>query len=126
MIVRCFWRDCEFRHKQWRAEPVDSFWIEATKFEAETQIFPLLQLVAISESRKLADEFKALVEIMGHPDRPFCFLVARDLSSIDPFSVHYPVHQLWGAYSPFETMPEIEITTLKELRSLQLPLGKKP
>ena len=67
-----------------------------------------------------------MAESLGCPARAFCFLIARDLSTIDPFPVHYPVHQLWNAYSPFELMPARVVTRLEELRSLELPDGPDP
>ena len=82
MLVRWFWRNCDFRGKQWRVEPLDAFWVEATQADAETCVFPRLQPAAIAESRELAAEFKGLAGKLGNPTRPYCFLVARDLSSI--------------------------------------------
>ena len=124
MIIRYFWRDCDYRGMEWGAKPADAFWIEATQEEAETSVFPRLQPVAITESRELAERDRDLAAEMGDPVRPFCFLVSRDLSSIDPFHVHYPVHSMWNAYSPFELMPGIEITSLEELCKLELPQSK--
>jgi len=40
MIVRWFWWNCNYRGKKWGATPVDAFWVEATKEEAMTEIFP--------------------------------------------------------------------------------------
>ncbi|MBM3287419.1 MAG: hypothetical protein FJY88_08740 [Candidatus Eisenbacteria bacterium] len=121
MLVRCFWRDCRYRGTTRNAEPLDCFWVEATPAEAEEAIFPRLGPAAVSESKALAQRFEKLAERMSVPARPFCFLIARDLSTIDPFHVHYPIHQLWNAYSPFEGMPAKEIMDLDELRFLALP-----
>ena len=118
MLCRCFMRD------DYSNAMRDAFWIEATQEEAETGVFPRLQPDAIAKSKELAERFKQLAEQMGNPSRPFCFLVVRDLSSIDPFHVHYPFHQLWNGYSPFERMPEKVIANLEELRSLVLPAKK--
>lgn len=121
MIVYLFWRNCDFRNKQWGAVPVDAFWVEATQEEAETAVFPRLSKDACEESIRLASQLTKVAAAMRNPPRAFCFLVARDLSFIDPFPVHYPVHPLWNAYSPFEVMPEIFITNLDELRNIPLP-----
>jgi len=101
MLILFFWRDCGYRGKKWGTEPLDAFWVEATQEEAENDVFPRLPPTTIVESRELAEHFKEVAELMGNPTRPFCFLVARDLSSIDPFTAHYPIHQMWNAYSPF-------------------------
>ena len=121
MLIGCFWRDCGFRSKQWGAKAVDAFWVEATQTDAEIYIFPRLEPPAIAESRELAVQAKELTEYLGNPARPFCFLVARDLSSIDPFPVDYPFSHMWNAYSPFESMPETAIASLDELQNLDLP-----
>jgi len=120
MLIRCFWPACDFRGKSWGAAPVDAFWVEATREEAEISIFPRLNPAALAESKKLAKKHSHLAA-MEDPSRPYCFLVARDLSSIDPFQFHYPFHQLWNAYSPFELIGPFMITSLGELGNLQLP-----
>ncbi len=121
MLVRRFWRDCGYRGKEWGAERVDAFWVEATSEEAEASVFPRLRAEQIAESRKLAAQGRRIAEKLGTPARPFCFLVARDLSAIDPLRVHYPFHQLWNAYSPFESMRRRQISNLEELRKLKPP-----
>jgi hypothetical protein len=63
---------------------------------------------------------------MGKPPHPFCFLVARDLSSIDPFEVHYPIHPMWNAYSPFESMRPKKIERLEGLERLSFPAKRDP
>ena len=118
MRVRCFWRDCTYRNRTWGSPPVDAFWVEATEQEARSAVFPLLKPEQVAESRKVAEQYHhAAVD----PARPFCYLVARDLSSIDPFHPHYPFHQLWNAYSPFESMSEITVSTLDALLAVVLP-----
>ena len=121
MIVRWFWRNCNFRGKDWGASPIDAFWVEATREEAVNDVFPKLQPAEIEESEKLAERFLQLAEEICRPARPFCFLVARDLSTIGPFHVHYPFHQLWNAYSPFKEMPTVNIQSLEEISTLILP-----
>lgn len=124
MIVRMFWRGCRFRRKNYQDTPVDSFWVEATGEEAEKLIFPFLEAEEERESRMLAEGREGISALLGGPGRNFCFLVSRDISSIDPFPVFYPSHQLWNGYSPFETMPEQEIRRLEDLVSMGLPLSK--
>lgn len=117
MRIRWYWQNCD----KWSREPVMALWVEATQEEAEIYIFPSLESSKVIDSKNLAEQFKELAAHMGNPARPFCFLVAQDLSSIEPFPVHYPIHQLWNAYSPFDEIPEITITSLDELRNLVLP-----
>jgi hypothetical protein len=121
MLVRLFWRDCKFRDGRWGAEPIDAFWVEATQDEAEEGVFPRLRAEAVDQSRRLANDGFKIAEQVGKPPRPFCFLVPRDLRTVEPFEVHYPFHQLWGASSPFELMAAQMISHLEELESLRLP-----
>lgn len=107
--------------KKWGATPIDAFWVEATREKAVNKVFPKLQPAEIEESQKYAEQFIHIAEELGKPARPYCFLVARDLSTIDPFHVHYPFHQLWNAYSPFEVMATVDIQSLEEVRALVLP-----
>ena len=78
---------------------MDAFWVEATKEEAMTEIFPGLQPNEIEESQKFSEQNILLADKLGGPARPYCFLVARDLTTTDPFPVHYPFHQMWNGYS---------------------------
>lgn len=122
MLIRWYWRDCDYRCKKWGAKPFDTFWVEANQEEAESDIFPRLQPNAISESRELAERYKKVTErLRRNHVRPFCFLVAKNLSSIVPFHARYPVHQMWNAYSPFDSMSEKVVASLDELRNLDLP-----
>jgi len=122
MIVRFFWRDCDYRQRKWGKDPIDSFWVECTLQEAEIAIFPRLKPEDVAESRKIAADAGGSLVLMGKPHHRYCFLVARDLTYIVPLVVHHPVHQLWNRYSPFELMPEVEIASLEELREFQLPV----
>jgi hypothetical protein len=118
MIVRCFWPKCDFRNGEWGATRIDAFWVEATRDEAIQAVFPLLSSEAQARSMGFSSECSDLAEKIAQPPRPFCFLVAKDLSSIDPFHVHYPFHQLWNADSPFRAIAERLISSLDELVDL--------
>jgi hypothetical protein len=119
MIVRWFWRNCDFRHKEWGTTRIDAFWVETTLEEAEVAIYPRLTQERVAESKALAERLARFAESRGAS--PYCFLVARDLSSIDPHEFHYPFHHMWNAYSPFAEMPEMKISRLEELASIELP-----
>jgi len=115
MLVRYCWPSCDYWKKKWGASPIDAFWVEATQEEAIQSVFPLLSQEARLESEELASQSASLAAQISQPLRPFCFLVARDLSTIDPFVVHYPFHHMWNAYSPFRSIPERTISCLDQL-----------
>lgn len=121
MRVRYIWRKCTYRGKSWDASPVDAFWVETTEQEARRSVFSALTPHQVEESRQLARQLGNVAAAMGKPVRSFCYLVARDLSSVDPFPSHYPEHQLWNGYSPFEPMPETAVADLTDLRSINTP-----
>jgi hypothetical protein len=120
MIVRSVWPSPDYRHKKWEGSPIDAFWVQATHEEAIESVFPLLSRELELESEELAAECEDLAKTVSQPPRPFCFLVARDLSSIEPFEVHYPVHQSWNAYSRFRSLPARTITSLHELAGISI------
>ena len=121
MLIRCYWRNCRYSGKRWDNSPVDAVWVEATEQEAEDAVFPHLDQESIAESKELAERYRGVAEKIENPARPFCFLVARDLRSIEPFHPHYPFHQLWNGDSPFEPMPETTVASLNEVRDVKLP-----
>jgi hypothetical protein len=98
---------------------MDAFCVEAALEEAEAAIYPRLTQEGLAESMALAERRVEFARTLGRS--PYCFLVARDLSSIDPHEVYYPFHHTWNAYSPFEEMPERKIWRLEELASIVLP-----
>jgi hypothetical protein len=119
VIVRLFWRDCRYRHNEWTATRIDAFWVEATLEEAEAAIYPRLTQERVAESKALAERWAEHAK--SRSQTSYCFLVARDLSSIDPHAFHYPFHHMWNAYSPFAEMPERKIEQLEELATIVLP-----
>lgn len=121
MRVRFFWPDCTYRNHRWGASPVDAFFVEATEQEAAACILPLLPQTGPKEVPPAGDRYARAAELMGDRTRTCCFLVARDLSTVDRFSPHYPIANQWNGDSPFRDMPEITITTLTELREIVLP-----
>lgn len=101
---------------------MDAFWVEATQEEAINEVFPKLQPAEIVESKEFVERFIQIAKELCNPPRPYCFLVAQDLSTTDPFHVHYPFHQLWNGYSPFEVMATVDIQSLEEVGTLVLPI----
>lgn len=120
MITRYIWKNCNFRHFEWDRHPnVDAFWIEADVQEAEEHIFPLISEALKKQSHRLVQQYADSFKRYTNSSRPYGFLVARDLTSIDPFNPFYPVHHMWNAYSPFRAFAKIEIISLKELAELR-------
>jgi len=120
MIIRVYWPQRGDRNE---TEPIDAFWVEATYEEAEKAIFPFLTPEVIERSKTYAKEGESIASQIGNPLRPYCFLVAQDLSTIEPCNVHYPFHHIWNGYSPFKELPECHINTLEELKTF-VPLNE--
>lgn len=114
MLIRLFWKNCDLCDD-------DALWVETTKVEAESIIFPRMSAFDTSKSKQLSKETGHMTEVMGRSNLIFCFLVSKDLSYIRPFPVHYPIHNLWNGYSPFEQMPDTNVNNLDELCKIDLP-----
>ena len=121
MRVRFYWPECTNRGRSTDAPAVDAFWVEATQQEAQASVFPTLTPHQVEESRRMAKQFSHVANALGDPARAFCYLIVPDLSSVDPRPPHYPVHQLWNAYSPFKPISETTIADLSDLRSIAVP-----
>lgn len=107
MLIRLEWKE-------------RGFWVECTKEEAEASIFPFLSDELIAKSHKEANGYKD--EVLENYELDislrYCFLISRDVSSIEPFSPMYPFHPMWNAYSPFELYEPRHITSLNEVTNL--------
>ena len=121
MLVRFVWPRCTYRGGAWDQSPVDAYFVEATEKEVAESILPRLPRECTEEDRIIGYMHTRMAEIMGNKDNTFCFLVARDLSSMDRFTPHYPIANQWNGYSPFYVMPEVTIASLSELKDLGLP-----
>ena len=106
MLFRWYWPRCTYRERRWNAEPIDCFWLEATREEAERQLFQLLGQNKVALSNEMAAKGCGITQPTYGIARPYCFLLAKDLSSIDPFQANYPYANLWNGYSPFREMAE--------------------
>jgi hypothetical protein len=125
VVVRLIWRECNYRCGEWNTLPkIDSFWVEAAEQEAHEKLFPLLTPGQVAESKELSKREPEAPATLKPPPLPYCFLVARDLSSIDPHESSYPYHHMWNAYTPFEEIRERHIDNLHELRELVAPAGE--
>ena len=120
MLIQWYWPKCEYRNRRWGPEPIDSYWLEATKEEAEKHVFPLIDRAKIQLAHQMADRSTGHCHAtIKQFDRPYCFLVAVDLSSIEPFEANYPVANLWNGYSPFRKIAEKHISELEVIKSME-------
>lgn len=122
-MIRWYWPGCTYRERRWNAEPIDCFWVEANREEAERQIFPLLDREKVMLSHEMAAKGHGIAQPADGIARPYCFLVAKDLSSIDPFQATYPYANLWNGYSPFREMAEKSLSTMEEIKSMEPKLS---
>jgi hypothetical protein len=98
------------------------FWLECTKEEAAQCVFPFLSNELIAKSHKEANGYKdELLESFGlDTNLRYCFLVSRDVNSIEPFSPMYPFHPMWNAYSPFELCEPKHVASLNEIMGIEV------
>jgi hypothetical protein len=88
------------------------FWVSASKTEAEQYIFPLLTKEKVEESLKaFADEDDISYDGSSH------FMIAEDLSIIDPFFGVFPVSNMWNGGNPWCRFG-VEITDFQSLANL--------
>lgn len=122
MRIRLFWPKCDIRNRSWNVEPRDTYWVEATADEARAHVFPRLTAEQQARSEQEAKRGWSKDESKVDPPRRFCFLVADDLSTIDPHFSHLPTHQFWDAHStPFASFEERWIQSLDEILAMEAP-----
>ena len=112
MIVRLLWSACEEQPSYWRHEPTDFFWVECLPEEARAKVIPYVNtkgMGSVDQLRQLLDK--------AHPH--LCFLVARDMRTVQPMPFYYPYSGLWGDGCPFRRIDEISIADLSELSTLR-------
>lgn len=132
MLVRLFWpdrcigmgsykKDRRVGTQEQREDRcIDFFWVEATKEEAEAQILPFVSPDIAQKSYDLARDIR-LAALWGTPTRPFCCLIAQDLSEFVPLKSSFPYGGMWNAYSPFGEFAPALLQTLDELRQFTVP-----
>ena len=112
MLVSLVWPDCRFAHVRWEGEPRDAFWVQCDEADA-AHLSPAITDGGLDLAPSVA------------PARfgpPFCFLVARDQSSVVQMPWHYPYGGLWNASCPFRRLPEaLTIASLKDLPAIAIP-----
>lgn len=105
-------------HGKRKNTSIDAFWIECTQNEAKEKVFLHLSHKLQLQAQNFGEEGKEIAREDSHSPRSFCFLVTKDLSSIQPFWTHYPFGNLWNGYSPFISLPPQEIQLLEEVLSI--------
>ena len=110
MIIKLIWPDCKFRNGSWNNKPVDSYWVECTKEEAQDNIFPFMSEAQIKKSCQIEGDN------LTKKDQMY-FLVSKDLKSIEPFAWYYPHSGMWNGYCPFRKIDEVIIESLGELKN---------
>lgn len=119
MLTRLVYPNCDSaRHLGLPA--IDAFWVEATPAEARRLVFPLLTSEAQAEARECSRRLPRS-GVRGCRTRPFCFLVARDLSFVLPFWPAFPFAGMWNAWNPFRAFPRRKIASLSELTTIPCP-----
>ena len=116
MRTRLYWSKCTLKRSE--SEPVDTFWVEANNFEAKKLIFPYCSARQIESSLAYALRDHELSSLFSDPALAYCFLVAQDLSSIEPFAVYYPFSPMWDASSPFQSIEEHQLSSLEDLKTI--------
>ena len=125
MLIRSYWPDCDWRDNQHQEIDLDCYWVEATEDEAQAAIFPLLDAQRREQSENFAHQSLSISNhIAADVPRPYCYLVASDLSSIDPFPAHYPFGNLWNGYSPFREVAARRPETLSDLVGIRIEDGE--
>ena len=116
MRTRLYWSKCTL--KRLESEPIDTFWVEANNIEAKQLIFPYCSARQVECSLNYALRDHELSSMFSDPVLAYCFLVAQDLSSIEPFAVYYPFSPMWDAHSPFQSIEENQLTSLEDLKTI--------
>lgn len=116
MRTRLYWSKCTLKRSE--SEPVDTFWVEANNSEAKQLIFPYCSARQIESSLAYALRDHELSLLFSDPALAYCFLVAQDLSSIEPFAVYYPFSPMWDARSPFQSIEENQLSSLEDLKAI--------
>ena len=117
MKIKLFWPKCTYLNKEWCSEVLDSYWVECKKDEAIEKIFPYLSIEQIEESNSNYRPKKENASEFGIETDNYCFLVSKNLNSIESFPWHYPYAGQWNTFCPFEAINEFQISDLMELKN---------
>ena len=116
MLTQLYWNNCTLARSE--SQPIDSFWIEATKEEAETLIYPHCSAETIAQSRLYGEGDREIAAKISDATRSYCFLIARDSTTVKAFPVYYPYSPMWEAHSPFKKIAPQKLGNLSELKNI--------
>jgi hypothetical protein len=105
MRATLLWPDAELLNGEWTKPGKDSYWIEAAADDLD----------AIVAHASDPDALRAAAQRDHRPEKPYSFLVATDLSSIQSFDPYYPESPQWVNGSPFVEIEPFELRDLAEL-----------
>ena len=111
MNTNLYWPNCQRINGKLSNLGIDSYWVECTYEEAENFIFPYLTCKQIELSKSLWEKGKGRVVRISN--NLLCFLVPKDLKAITPMPWFYPYSGHWGAYSPFVSVKDTEVTEFR-------------
>lgn len=129
MLTQLYWANCTLARSE--AEPIDSFWLEATKEEAHNLVYPYCSAETIIQSKTFGESQLPFLSARGavklneevttiiNPLLKYCFLVAQDLSTIKAFPVYYPYSPMWQIHSPFQGITTQKISDLQKLKEIK-------
>jgi len=108
MRVTLLWPDAELLNGEWTKPGKDSYWIEAGAEDLD----------GIVAHAGEPEALRAAIERDHRPEKPYSFLVAADLSSIQSFDPYYPESPQWVNGPPFVEIEPIELGDLAELPAI--------
>ena len=117
MLVRLGWPDCYHGDGKSADACQDAYWVECSADE----VLPLL--AARTDDPQVPLETLGWGRATPYPmdQQVFCFLIARDGSSIVPFRADYPTSGRWQGRSPFVRVGSFDIRDISELADLPAP-----
>jgi hypothetical protein len=123
MLVRLGWPDCYYCGGDGKSadERQDAYWVECSADEG----LPLL--AGRTDDPQVPPETLGWGRATPYPidQQVFCFLIARDGSSIAPFPADYPTSSRWRGRSPFGRVGPFDIRDISELADLPAPQSRE-
>lgn len=94
--------------------PTDTLFVEATEDEARALVWPRMTDDAVTRSRALIEQSRAMARQMGSM-RPAAFLVSRDAQVIEPVICNYAASAHGGGASAFRTIAPTNVSGLDDV-----------
>jgi hypothetical protein len=116
MKVKLYCPKCGY----WDNKKIDYYWLECTREEAEKSVFPFLSPELKRQSKNYWEKSVKGEVIDGVETDHLFYLVSKDLTKILPSFWQVPYSPQWGNYNPFEEIPEIELTDLREIQNIMI------